>query len=162
MIVHCLFFHLVFNLLASSLRQKISFSSHKYKILYWTMDRSCGTQWLNYGIAGIGWQIGWPIGRPTISTTPDNQELSHTMPLTRQHKPADMRSSHIWHKMTWFGLSGRIHIDPLRIGRTQELGRSESCEVCISSWRWERRYVKRKSQGANEEGDNYISLNNKN
>ena len=145
MTVHCLF--LTYSSIYWTVFWGRKFLFLKYKILYPTMCRSCGTQWLNYGIAGIGWRIGWPIGRPTISNTPDSQDLSHIIPLTTQHKLADMRPSHIWYRMAWFGLRRRRHIDPLRIVRTQEWLRSESCEVWISSWRWERWYEKRKCQG---------------
>ena len=43
------------------------------------------------------------------------------MPLTRQHKPGDMRPScHIWYRTAWFGLTVRRNIEPLKNMRPRD------------------------------------------
>ena len=43
------------------------------------------------------------------------------MPLTRKHKPGDIRPlSHLWYRINWFGLSGRKIIEPLKKMRLRD------------------------------------------
>jgi hypothetical protein len=51
---------------------------------------------------------GDPVGGPAVSTNLDPRDLSDTEPPTRQHTPADMRSTtHIQQRTAGSGLSQR-------------------------------------------------------
>ena len=130
-------FNLFFHILANNLRQKCSFSALKYK---YTIANNRQKLWnpvveLGNSFNMLRIRVTY-IGRPAVSTTPDNQDLSDTMPLTRQHKPGDMwPSCHIWYRTACSGLSGRRNIEPLKKLEAPGIGRAESWEVCISSCR---------------------------